>query len=464
MKRKVIGAAAAAAVVAVAAVAVAIAAESDEVDVPGFDTSRPPQLVAVAPGVEIDPWLSVGDIVGGELGGYQMSGIPDGIGAFRTTSRTFDVLFNHELDGNAPAGVGTRVSQITFARDKGIVAARYPIDGSEGFLRFCSSTLALLDKVPWYFTGEESTSSGPPPTGGRGGSSIALNAQTGRWYETRHFGLFAHENLVPVKNLSSAFILSTEDGPSGLSQLYAYTAETFQGAIKGGGQLWVWRPDGEPPDGNWSTNDIAKGETLPGHFVALTQEENADAATLEAAAQAKGAFDFVRGEDAAAAVDRAGVAYIADTGALGTETVKGRLYRMNIDPSDSTTASITVLLDGDAGDDLVNPDNIDTSRRSVVIQEDRNAEHRADFGRVLVYDISDRSLRPVARVDTPSNLPPGTWESSGVIRAFGLLGQGWWIVDVQAHGVTAPQPGPSLEPNSSTGEDGQLLAIKIPNS
>ena len=44
----------------------------------GFDTARPPQLVPTESGVEIDPILSAGDTIGG----YQMSGIPDGLGAF----------------------------------------------------------------------------------------------------------------------------------------------------------------------------------------------------------------------------------------------------------------------------------------------------------------------------------------------------------------------------------------------
>ena len=38
----------------------------------GFDTSKPPYLVATAAGVEVDPIISTGDIVGD----YQMSGIP----------------------------------------------------------------------------------------------------------------------------------------------------------------------------------------------------------------------------------------------------------------------------------------------------------------------------------------------------------------------------------------------------
>ena len=41
----------------------------------GFDTSKPPYLVATAAGVEVDPIISTGDIVGD----YQMSGrFPDG--------------------------------------------------------------------------------------------------------------------------------------------------------------------------------------------------------------------------------------------------------------------------------------------------------------------------------------------------------------------------------------------------
>jgi hypothetical protein len=161
--------------------------------------------------------------------------------------------------------------------------------------------------------------------------------------------------------------------------------------------------------------------------------------------------------------------YFDDTGRLGAETVKGRLYRLDIDSTHPTRASVTLLLDGDAGDGIVNPDNVDTSATAVVIQEDRNSEHRGSevaggYSRVLVYDIATEALRTVARVNTPSTLKPGTWESSGVINAQGLLGRGWWLIDVQAHSTSAPQPGPTLVPDSSTGEDGQLLAVRIPGT
>src|SRR4029453_16096491 len=48
-----------------------------------FDTAEPAQLVATAPRVEIDPILTAGDVVDD----YQMSGIPDGLGAFEQDGR-----------------------------------------------------------------------------------------------------------------------------------------------------------------------------------------------------------------------------------------------------------------------------------------------------------------------------------------------------------------------------------------
>jgi hypothetical protein len=92
----------------------------------------------------------------------------------------------------------------------------------------------------------------------------------------------------------------------------------------------------------------------------------------------------------------------------------------------------------------------------------------------MEYRFSDGRLRSVARVNTPPGDPPnpencagclpGTWESSGIIDAGGVLGRNWWLLDVQAHNSTAPQPGPTLAPNSTTGENGQLLALLVPDS
>ena len=438
----------------------------------GFKTARPPQLVPMEPGVIVDPLLSVGDtippgpIVPGTT--YQMSGIPDGLGAYKTGGNRLQVLMNHELGATFPGmppGVNSRISKVTLNRKThGVLDATYLFNGSEGFERFCSSTLEVINGKPYYFTGEEAINAG------HDGSSIIMNADTGQWWETPHFGHINHENVVPVLRLSDFMVVTTDDDfrVGQPAYMYAYIADTFKAARSGNpakGSLYVWKAIDETQ----TAFDLEKGDTIQGEFVPLTQAENANSTTVKDAATAKGAFRFARLEDAAMAQQRAGRLFFVDTGKVGEATLRGRMYRMDIDPSDPTKASVTLLLDGDRGDDMVNPDNIDTSAHSVAIQEDRESAFRAIHGRVLIYDIKTGSLRPVARVNTTPPLPPGQWESSGIINAQSLLGNDWWLLDVQAHSTFAPQPGatpPGVQPtpNTGTGEDGQLLAVYIPNS
>jgi hypothetical protein len=429
----------------------------------GFRTAKPPYLVPMEPGVVVEAILSTGDVIPGST--YQMSGIPDGLGAY-TDSRHVHVLMNHELGRTFPAlppSVDARLSKVTVdPRTLGVVDATYLFNGSEGFERFCSSTLEVINGTPYYFTGEEAINAG------HDGSSIVLNAETGQWWETPHFGHFQHENVVPVLWLSKFMVVSTDDDfrVGQPAYLFAYIATSLSDALSGDpaeGSLYVWKTL-DPTQTN-----LAKGETIQGEFVPINQAENANSTVLKNAATVNRAFRFARLEDAAVAQQHPGRLYFVDTGKPGENTLRGRLYRLDIDPSNPTKASVTLLLDGDGGDDMVNPDNIATSPHSVVIQEDRESAFRDIPGRVLLYDIKTGTVRAVAAVATPSPLRPGTWESSGVINAQTLLGHGWWLLDVQSHSTFAPQPGPTPPgapptPNTAVGEDGQLLALYIPKS
>jgi hypothetical protein len=442
---------------------------------PTFDTARPAQLVSIAPGVVVDPILSVGDIVGG----YQMSGIPDGLGAFKSGHDQLNVLMNHEFGrsfpfppANTTPPTDARISKITIDRKtRRVVSATYLFTGAEGFERFCSSTLEVIKGTPYYFTGEEAIPlPGQPPGPAHDGSSIIMNAETGTWTETPWFGHFQHENVTPVLKLSDFMVVSPEDDfRSGTpSHLYAYIADTFEDALSGDpahGSLYVWAAL------DTTKTNLVKGETVPGHFVPLTQAENANSTSLKAAAVAHGAFRFARLEDSTVAYQTAGRVYFADTGKPGEKTLRGRVYQLDIDPSDPTSASLTLLLDGDTGDDMANPDNMAASPQSLMIQEDRENPFRVlNYSRILRYDFNDQSLTPVARVNTPPPLTPGTWESSGIIWAGNLLGDHWWLTDVQAHGTFFPQPGlapPGMQPvpnSSPTGEDGQFQALFVPKS
>jgi len=471
---------------AVAAVLVALTCVAVAFAATGVKTEKDPYLVATAPGVVIDPILSTSDIVPkGQVPEYQMSGIPDGLGAYANArhgkrAKTYTVVMNHELGLSFPGSpallVNARISKLKIDRaTNSVLSAKYLFTGNEGFERFCSATLEVINGTPWYFTGEEAIDGIPPlPPAGHDGSSIAMNARTGQWWETEHFGHIQHENIVPTK-LSKWFFLTTDDDfrEGEDAYLFAYIAKSFKAAITGDpskGSLYVWKAN----DAIDSTQ-IHKGEKLTGRFVPISQAENANSVTVKEAAAAKGAFKFDRLEDAALYRPKKGRYYFADTGKR-PRTIRGRIYQFDVNPAHPTRASLRVILDGDAGDDIYNPDNLDTSARSIVFQEDRESPFRggpvppnppvADSGhnRVLVYDIEAKTLQSVARVATPDTLRPGTWESSGVTNAFRILGPGWWLMDVQAHSTPASQPGATLVPDTGTGEDGQLQAVYIPQT
>jgi hypothetical protein len=432
------------------------------VDRRGFHTEARAQMIPVASGVIVEPLMTAGDIVGGAQRGYQMSGTPDGLGMYRSSPQTIEVFMNHELalaDGDAS---NARISHLTLNNAGDVLAASYPVDGSEGLIEFCSGTLfTLAGGVPWFFTGEEA------PASPHNGTSIALNAISGQHVSMPWLGHMFHENNVPVDDLSHAVIVNAEDGDAGKSQLYTYHAKSFGAALKGDGKLTAWVPDGGT-DAHPSPDDIAKGETLAGHFVTIPQRYNRTPAGLNRYTEALGAFNFVRIEDATADPSVPGVVYFADTGASGQETRKGRIYRLSMDPADPRSATLEVVLDADdAGDDLTNPDNLGISGQALVIQEDRNSRYTG-YNRVLVYDLSSATLSVAARVNPSQWIQdlggPGVWESSGVVDASAVFGDGWWLLDVQAHGGKAPQPGPSLEPNSGRGDGGQLLRVYIPGT
>jgi hypothetical protein len=434
---------------------------------PGFKTAKRPYLVPVESGVVTEPLLSTGDIVGG----YQMSGIPDGLGAYKESGK-IQLFMNHELGASFPAtppGVDARISQVTLDdKTHSVLGATYRFNGNlvtEGFERFCSATLETINGTPYYFTGEEAINAG------HDGSSIVMNAASGQWRETPQFGHVQHENIVPVERPKKFVLVTTDDDfRVGFRALFlAYMADSLQDALAGNGQLYFWKADRDTD----TPFTIQEGDTIPGHFEPLTQAENANSTTLKDAATARGAFAFSRLEDVAAAQQTPGRLYFADTGKIGDVSETGRIYRMDIDPSDPTKASVTFVLDSLGGSRFANPDNLDTSAQSLVFQEDRESPFRDTPNRVLVYDFRTGGLRVVAQVDPFPGQRRGQWESSGVINAQTLLGNDWWLLDVQAHPTgtisTENQPGPTSPgaqptPNTARGEDGQLLAVYIPNS
>lgn len=426
-----------------------------------FVTSERPFLVALADGVVIQPVLTTGDIIGEGAGAYQMSGVPDGIGWYASTDGVIEVFFNHELHPDFDPS-GARVSHVTLDTSGEVTAAEYVVDGTEGYEWFCSSTLEIIDGVPWYFTGEESKHSP------RLGASIAIDLSAGTLHEMPWFGHFGHENVVPIGGLSRSVIGLPEDGFREYSQLFAYLSRSFEGAIDGAeGSLRVWVPNERVADGNPSGDDLAKGETMRGRFERVPHAEDLLPLQLEKLVQSMGAFDFNRIEDMIDDPNDPGTVYFAETGRANQEITHGRIYQLEVDPSNPREATLSVVLDAAAGDDLVNPDNLGVSDTALVIQEDRNWK-MSGFNRVLVYDLASDTLTPVARTDPDQAIVddrgPGAWESSGVVDVSDAFGPGWWLLNVQAHYTKMRVPDQSLEPDSAKGEGGQFTLLFIPGT
>ncbi len=212
----------------------------------------------------------------------------------------------------------------------------------------------------------------------------------------------------------------------------------------------------------------------------IPNAEDLDDVELEEAVDGLGAFGFVRIEDGAFSKASKNDFFFVTTGgnaAAGNEL--GRLYHLRLNGTDPTfSANLTVVYNADlviaaGGDTAISPDNIDTSRDYLMVQEDGTSPSRpvmAAKGRDggiwrfdLLQDTQGRTMvdatsgRFIAELDPPGadGVPvtvPGTWESSGIIDAAELLGTDAWIVDVQAHS-------PTTAPGLNTVEDGQLLII-----
>jgi hypothetical protein len=432
-------------------------------------SSRPFLLPTDGAHVTITPLITSGEAIGD----FQFAGTPDGMGAYQDGDDI--ILFvNHELEPAEPGSdegnlSASRVSRLVLDGTTGAVkSGSYMLDGREGWWGLCSGTLAGPDtgfSAPLFFSGEETTD------GPMGGLAFVVNDTTGAITEMPWLGHFSHEQELPVPGFGEKQVIVLTDDDSAASELYLYVADSEAALLSGAGQLFVFKADNAS-----GTADISRGTTLSGAFVPIAQKDNADAQTLQRAVDAAGAFKFVRAEDVDFNPLTPNVLYFADTGdneepnldASGEPlSTNGRIYRMTLDPADPTkVTALDILLDGDDGDDLRNPDNVAVSAdgTTLMIQEDLNGYNRVEnsdaTGRILSYNIDSGTLTPVARLDqadgdglVDAGDTAGSWESTGIIDVSSIYGPGAWLTGVQAHTLMTPQFG-------GVDQGGQLLLIR----
>jgi len=138
-------------------------------------------------------------------------------------------------------------------------------------------------------------------------------------------------------------------------------------------------------------------------------------------------------------------------------TGASRLWRLRFGDLTNPAAggTLDMLLTGGEGHKML--DNIAVDRSGhILLQED--VGNNAHLGKLWRYDIANGTLTQIAQHD-PQRFMSGApafltqdEESSGVIDMAGILGPGWYLLDVQAHYAT----------DAETVEGGQLLAVYDP--
>jgi hypothetical protein len=371
------------------------------------DTAVAPYATGLG-GYETRALLSVGDRVPRTAAPgleYQMIGIPDGLGFGAVAAGGGSLYMNHELaktassepnvggplnrgafvsrfrlDGDGNVVSGERAYDTVYAENTPVGPAAQQDNLTPAFGRFCSGGLwgpeVGFDR-DIYLTGEEA--SGAATFDGRGGQSVAIF--DGQLHTLPALGRLQHENAVVQPDSGKRTVIFTpEDGPPGpFSQLYMYVGRKDPDAQDvlsrnglSGGQLYVLKLDGHA-----SEADFGEG-TARGRWVPIAHAAALDEAQLEAAAQAAGAFDFGRVEDATTNPANQKELFFNTTGDSPGLNMLGRVYRLAISPGDPTDPVwLTVISNADAivaagGDTALSPDNIATGAGALMVQEDGN--------------------------------------------------------------------------------------------
>ncbi|MEI8213552.1 MAG: VCBS domain-containing protein, partial [Planctomycetota bacterium] len=303
--------------------------------------------------------------------------------------------------------------------------------------------------------------------------NTALN-EAGTAWELPHAGLFSWEN-----NLTSPFaqrktiVAGMDDSTGGQVYFWIGDKQTTGNVVERAGltrqsasdALYVLRVSNLVPDGTGATNED-RNTPLFGAFT-LENEGDVSGITftgLEALSDSKGGTQFFRPEDGQWDPSNPSDYYFVTTDrydqvqdGVGSTVARSRLYRLRFTDIANPAAggTITTLLDGTEGGNMF--DNMTVSNGKIIIQEDvGNQEH---LGKIWSYDIAADTLTEIAQHDRARfgdvGVPPvspfsSDEESSGVIDVSSILGEGSYLLNVQAHYPTTTE----------LVEGGQLLLMK----
>ncbi len=422
----------------------------------GPSSSDAPYLVRHVPGVTLTSLLTAGDSVGG----YRMSGTPDGLGAFDNGDGTFTVLMNHEFgkDAGVTRAHGAQGSFVSrWVVDKEtlkVVSGRDQIErlhtapgGSQQIDRLCSADLPAKSAFfnaktgkgydgRIFMNGEEA---------GATGRAFGHVVETGDSYELTALGTAGWENVVANPSTGDrTVVVGQSDG--GTQNVYVYTGEK--------------QTSGNPVEQAGLTNGTRKSISVAG-FPTESGAEEFPSGPVPFTLSADGGTAFDRPEDGAWDPSNPNDYYFATTGSMSKHS---RLWRLSFKDASRPElgGTITKVLEGpsDSSVDSGGPKMMDNltvnDAGQVLIQEDPGGNPY--LAGLYQFDIATGSLRRIVDHDPERFTTGGTYfdtideESSGVIPVP-FLGAGKYLFGDQNHTKVA---------DPAIGEKGQLLLLQVP--
>jgi Bacterial protein of unknown function (DUF839) len=478
----------------------------------GPSTPTDPYVLPVGDGVSVKSLLTVSD-AGSASNGYEMVGIPDGLGLVAGSSgRDFRLFMNHELRKTQGVArrhgqMGAFVSELEIDSDSyeveegrdlidpdvrywdyptqqyrvgnasdGGVNPRDPsdtfIEQTEAFGRFCSSSITLAKQLfnpdtgrgyngQIYFGNEED---------GDEGRVFGVTTH-GQAQQLPRLGQFSWENTLPAHNESdTTLVMGQEDTATGQPWVYVgskqRTGNPFDraGLTNGDSHVIDLIDEATDSDGEFRAN---YGKGNPTRFDLAEVPWDRSGARQNADALAAG-LTLNRIEDGAWDPRHPNDFYFVTTeGAPGVVPSEpsvtrdgGGLWRIRFDDIEDPEqgGTIELLLDGSEAPYLNKPDNLDLDRRgNLLIQEDPGGN--AQLARIVAYQVDTGDRGVVAEFDRNRfrSGQPGfitqDEESSGIIDARKALGPGWWLFDAHVH---------LANPETDKVEFGQLMALHVP--
>jgi uncharacterized protein DUF839 len=424
-----------------------------------------PYVLPVADGVQITSLLTVDGTLGdggAASNGYEMVGIPDGLGAMGGPGRDFTVFMNHEIAETAGVvrahgQAGAFVSRLeidprTLAVEMGsdliqpgvqfwnYITQQYQDTPSPGgdnprafgselpnivqddflaqrapFARFCSGTLTRPGQLYNEHTGRGYSGQIYFPNEENGNESRAFGTtEDGKTKQLPRLGLLSYENVVPAANRSdTTLVMGDEDTVDGQLRAYVGDKRRSGDAFDRAGLADGVNNVIDLVDETVSTDAAFRakyGEGTPAEFDLAEVDWDQSGAAQNAEAAADG-LTLSRIEDGVWDPRNPSEYYFATTtggdarhGLEGGPRDSGGLWRLSFDDIEHPErgGTLTLLLDGTGGreDDILlnEPDNLGMDRRGNLLIQEDPGNNPAR-ARIIAYQVHTGELGVVAQFD-----------------------------------------------------------------